>query len=299
MHLPLVFSTGSAIPEASISAAFSSLSKYIAVSYSCDGQLLSRLDVNAASAVAHVCDATSATIACVSQCASIFVNRARSHQRRADKLLEMRLEEFDAALKNLKSYLEYGSVVVLDTVDVEDSCAVVNLIVGGQLSAFPLVSTVVTVGGCGTAMHCVGHFSIVDAGVDGDRCIVSRTPFLPRGEPNTVTVVLIGVDGEPLYGVTPADMAIRVEEDAVDWSVAAVSVEANVVSIEVGLTRECNVEADLIIVIGCAALTYPLMVRWHDLRVFFVECFTTLSALVVDAGVHEHRGDFRTYAHYS
>ena len=78
---------------------------------------------------------------------------------------------------------------------------------------------------------------------------------------NDIRITVVDSAGEPVYGVTPADVNVTFSSGSVGWTVPFMSVKVNTVRLEVKLTLACSDAAVLHANIGGAAFTIPLKVR--------------------------------------
>lgn len=241
-----------------LTLASSKISALSSVASRCDGVLISRLDAFTLDAVSHITASVSALSDAVHQCVPAFVSNVRRRARTADKLLEMTLEEFDAALKTLAAFMQQCALGDFRLEFTQDTMDALRRILRGD--AFCPVSVVLGPSSANAATQGTLESSCIVLGIDSARTKVSCPPWLTRGEGNTIRVTVFDTVGEPVRGITPVDVLCALDHECVGWSVESVCVEANTVTLLLAVALECSDAARLDVRIWDVTTSIPLKV---------------------------------------
>lgn len=252
------------LPSTAIADALSAQAALLSLSPTIDPSLLHRLDVSAAHAATHVTASVSCIIGAVEQCVPGFVSTARRRCRTAHKRLEMDEEEITDTVKALQSCLRLLTCLD-DGGSLEDTSCCVNRLLG-VFRLYPSVSIAVSSAIANTAQLMIAHrLSHVDIGVHSPRSAVSHPAWFERGAQDTVTITACDhcdVAGEPVYGLTIADLSFTFCMEATGWSIASACVDANVASFAIKLEPNCTDAAELAVCIGSTPFTLQLKVGY-------------------------------------
>lgn len=222
-----------------------------------DGVLIARLEANAARAACTISSAVLSVMDIVQQTAPAFALNARRRARVADKLLVLKGEEFEAAVKMFESFLQQCST---DEEPSEDTlyaiCRILDALIG-----FSPVSIIISPAGSGaSALLTVEEASRVCSVIDASRCRALHARWLPRGQRSIVTLEVRDSAGEAVLGLCSLDVSCAVEDGSVGWTVLSVAVEGCIVTVRVALTEDCGESTTLRVDVWDTSITIPLQV---------------------------------------
>lgn len=221
--------------------------------------LIELLRVSVSRTTAHVDEAVASMLAGVPRCVPSFVSNARGHTNSVRKRLEMQEDELHDTIQTLEAFVQQSIAGDGTRGFLEGSVdGVLRLL--RDTDALPDVSCGITSEGSENSLRHLVVASRVDLGVDSERCVVAHERWLTRAQNNVVTIALADVTGEPVCGVTPANVGISVDSGALGWSVSTVSVAANTVTLVVELSFDCTTSAILDVNIGGVKLQLVLQV---------------------------------------
>lgn len=250
-----------------IHAALSSHSSLLASASLCDGPLLTRLHINTTDAMSHVSSAISSLSGALAKCVASFMSGTRRYSHSVDKRLEMMEDELSDTLDTISACLHQcisDNIVYSYSTHLEDSVSSVDTLLHGLVNALPDVSIVVSPKG-GDVLGYIEAATRIQGEVDtaASSCTISHARWLPREQVNSVSITLADSSGIPVLGATPDVVTAAFGRACGGWSVESVTVDANIVILQLSLTATCDDETLLTAEIGSARFELGLQVSTH------------------------------------
>lgn len=224
-----------------------------------DGDALERLSESISTAATHITFAIFTAMEAMQGTAPAFVAQARQRYRIAGKRLALQLEEFEATIKTFQTCLQHSFTDDGALEFILESVGSTNHLIDHVV---PLSSTSIVIAPCGIdpllRLDKASRVSVI--GIDLNHVLVSHARWLARGEYNDVFITLVADNGEPVLGLSPADIVCTLDSGARGWAVTSVSISSHTVSIGLSLALDCADVAALQVEVGDAAKTVSLKV---------------------------------------
>lgn len=243
-----------------------------------------RLDANMREATTRTSATLCTVVAAVQQCVPAFVHTARQRLRASSKRLGWIEEEFNDTIDTLKIYLQASIAVDGSSFSVsEDALYAIEQLIARDV--LPSISTVLAHDALDEALQRINAASYIQRSADPGRCTVSHSRWLRRELPNAVTFTVSDALGQPVSNMTASDIWLSLNV-SVGWTATLLSVEGNVVTLDVTLTAEASDEAGLLLVVGEASITHRLQVCSALLIYMLPVLSVVVHALLHALGLH-------------